>query len=209
MNIQPKIEGLTFKYLKNDLPAGLVVFLVALPLCLGIALASGAPLFSGLIAGIVAGLIVAPASASSLSVSGPAAGLTVIVLSAITDLGSFETFTLAVMLAGIIQIILGYAKAGIIGYYFPSNVIKGMLAAIGIILILKQIPHAIGYDVDNEGDFDFIQSDGENTFSEILNSIDHIHPGAMIVAAASLFILILWDRPFIKNLSFTKIIPGA
>ena len=209
MNIQPKIEGLTFKYLKNDLPAGLVVFLVALPLCLGIALASGAPLFSGLIAGIVAGLIVAPASGSSLSVSGPAAGLTVIVLNAITDIGSFQMFTLAVMLAGLIQLVLGYVKAGIIGYYFPSNVIKGMLAAIGIILILKQIPHAIGYDIDSEGDEGFVQADGENTFTEILNSFDHIHPGAVVIALISLSILILWDRPFMKKLTFTKIIPGA
>jgi MFS superfamily sulfate permease-like transporter len=201
--------GLTFKYLKNDLPAGLVVFLVALPLCLGIALASGAPLFSGIIAGIVGGTVVAFASGSSLSVSGPAAGLTVIVLNAITGLGSYEVFLLAVALAGLIQIALGFLKAGIIGYYFPSNVIKGMLAAIGIILILKQIPHAVGYDVDNEGDEAFFQADGENTFSEIINSIDHIHPGAILVAVVSLIILILWDQPFIKKFSFTKVVPGA
>lgn len=204
-----KIKGLTFNYLKNDLPAGLVVFLVALPLCLGIALASGAPLFSGIIAGIVGGTIVAFTSGSSLSVSGPAAGLTVIVHSAITGLGSYDVFLLAVVLAGLIQIALGYLKAGIIGYYFPSNVIKGMLAAIGIILILKQIPHAIGYDVNSEGDFDFIQADGENTFSEILNSINHLHPGAAIIAAISLFILIMWDRPFLKKFAFFKIVPGA
>lgn len=210
MDIQnKKIGGLTFKYLKNDLPSGLVVFLVALPLCLGIALASGAPLFSGIIAGIVAGTVVAMASGSSLSVSGPAAGLTVIVYNAITGLGGFEVFALAVALAGLLQITLGYLKAGIIGYYFPSNVIKGMLAAIGIILILKQIPHAVGYDVDNEGDFDFIQADGENTFSEILNSLNHIHPGAVTVAAISLVILILWERPFPKRLAFLKTVPGA
>ena len=164
MNNQNNKE-FSFKYLKNDLPAGLVVFLVALPLCLGIALASGAPLFSGIIAGIVGGIVVAFASGSSLSVSGPAAGLTVIVLNAITQLGSYEIFLLAVVLAGLIQIALGYLKAGAIAYYFPSSVIKGMLAAIGIILILKQIPHALGYDKDNEGDFDFFQVDGENTFS--------------------------------------------
>jgi MFS superfamily sulfate permease-like transporter len=203
------IKGLTFKYLKNDLPAGLVVFLVALPLCLGIALASGAPLFSGIIAGMVGGIIVAFASGSSLSVSGPAAGLTVIVLNAITQLGSYEVFLLAVAIAGLLQIALGYLKAGIIGYYFPSAVIKGMLAAIGIILILKQIPHAIGYDVDNEGDFDFIQADGQNTFSEILNSINHLHPGAVIIAVVSLIILILWERPFLKKYAFFKIVPGA
>jgi MFS superfamily sulfate permease-like transporter len=195
--------------MKNDLPSGLVVFLVALPLCMGIALASGAPLFSGIIAGIVGGTVVAWASGSSLSVSGPAAGLTVIVHHAITDLGSYELFLVAVALAGVFQIILGYLKAGIIGYYFPSNVIKGMLAAIGIILILKQIPHAVGYDIDNEGDFDFIQADGENTFSEIVNSINHIHPGAVIIAVISLIVLILWERPFLKKFGFFKIVPGA
>ncbi len=209
MEIHIKIKELTFKYLKYDLPAGLVVFLVAVPLCLGIALASGAPLFSGIIAGIVGGIVVAFASGSALSVSGPAAGLTVIVLNAISTLRNYELFLLAVVLAGFIQIILGYVKAGIIGYYFPSNVIKGMLAAIGIILILKQIPHAIGYDVDNEGDFDFIQADGENTFSEIVNSLNHIHPGALIIAGISLLILILWERPFLKKISFFKIVPGA
>jgi MFS superfamily sulfate permease-like transporter len=210
MRIQDtKIKGLTFKYLKNDLPAGLVVFLVALPLCLGIALASGAPLFSGIIAGMIGGMIVAFASGSSLSVSGPAAGLTVIVLNAITQLGSYEVFLLAVVVAGLLQIALGYLKAGIIGYYFPSAVIKGMLAAIGIILILKQIPHAIGYDVDNEGDFNFIQADGENTFSEILNSVNHLHPGAVIIAVVSLLILIVWERPFLKKYAFFKIVPGA
>jgi MFS superfamily sulfate permease-like transporter len=210
MNIgNRKIEGLTFKYLKNDLPSGLVVFLVALPLCLGIALASGAPLFSGIIAGIIGGTVVAFTSGSSLSVSGPAAGLTVIVHGAINDLGSFQTFGLAVVLAGLIQIVLGYLKAGIIGYYFPSNVIKGMLAAIGIILILKQIPHAVGYDVDSEGDFYFDQADGENTFTEIINSLNHIHPGAVVIAAISLFILILWERPVLKKYSFFKIVPGA
>ena len=208
MNNQNNKE-FSLKYLKNDLPAGLVVFLVALPLCLGIALASGAPLFSGIIAGIVGGIVVAFASGSSLSVSGPAAGLTVIVLNAITQLGSYEIFLLAVVLAGLIQIALGYLKAGAIAYYFPSSVIKGMLAAIGIILILKQIPHALGYDKDNEGDFDFFQVDGENTFSEILNSINFIHPGALIIAAVSMFILIMWERPFLKKYAFFNIVPGA
>ncbi len=202
-------KGITFKYIKNDLPSGLVVFWVALPLCLGIALASGAPLFSGIIAGIVGGTVVAISSGSPLSVSGPAAGLTVIVLNAINQLGSYDVFLLAVVLAGLIQIALGFLKAGIIGYYFPSSVIKGMLAAIGIILILKQLPHAVGYDKDNEGDFDFIQADGENTFSEIINSINHIHPGAIIIASISLFILIMWERPFLKKYAFFKIVPGA
>ncbi len=202
-------KEISLKYLKNDLPSGLVVFLVALPLCLGIALASGAPLFSGIITGIVGGIVVAFASGSALSVSGPAAGLTVIVLNAITQLGSYEVFLLAVVLAGIIQIVLGFLRAGIIAHYFPSSVIKGMLAAIGIILILKQIPHAVGFDKDNEGDFDFIQIDGQNTFSELFNSINYIHIGALSIAIVSLFILIVWERPFLKKYSFFKIVPGA
>ncbi|MCX6295012.1 MAG: SulP family inorganic anion transporter [Bacteroidetes bacterium] len=179
-------NGFNFKYFTNDLSAGLVVFLVALPLCLGIALASGAPLFSGIIAGIVGGIIVAFTSKSALSVSGPAAGLTVIVLNAITQLGSYEVFLLAVVLAGLIQIALGYLKAGIIGYYFPSSVIKGMLAAIGIILILKQIPYALGYDGSQSVGFNFFQAEGGNTFSKILNAINIIHPGALAIACLSL-----------------------
>jgi MFS superfamily sulfate permease-like transporter len=203
------IKALSFDYIKNDLPAGLVVLLVALPLCLGIALASGAPLFSGIISGIIGGTVVAMASGSALSVSGPAAGLTVIVLNAITQLGSYEVFLLAVVLAGLIQIALGYLKAGIIGYYFPSSVIKGMLAAIGIILILKQIPHAIGYDKDNEGDFNFLQVDGQNTFSELFYSLNFIHPGAITISVVSLLLLILWDRPELKKYAFFKFVPGA
>lgn len=209
LNTSKTQKELTLEFFKNDLSAGLVVFLVALPLCLGIALASGAPLFSGIIAGIIGGIVVAFVSGSSLSVSGPAAGLTVIVFNAITQLGNYEVFLLAVVLAGLLQIALGYLKAGIIGYYFPSSVIKGMLAAIGIILILKQLPHAVGYDKDNEGDFDFIQSDGQNTFTEIFNALDYIHPGAVIIAVISLVILILWERPFLKKYAFFKIVPGA
>ncbi|MDP1727236.1 MAG: SulP family inorganic anion transporter [Bacteroidota bacterium] len=203
------LKGLTFNYLKNDLPAGLVVFLVAVPLCLGIALASGAPLFSGIIAGIVGGVVVSFASGSALSVSGPAAGLAAVVLSAITQLGSYEVFLVAVVLAGLIQITLGYLRAGFIAHYFPSSVIKGMLAAIGIILILKQLPHALGNDKDIEGDFNFIQSDGRNTFSEILDTINFIHPGALIIAVVSLLILIIWERPVLQKFSFFKIVPGA
>jgi MFS superfamily sulfate permease-like transporter len=205
MKSNPKI----FSSLKSDFPSGLVVFLVALPLCLGIALASGAPLFSGIIAGMVGGLVVATLSGSALSVSGPAAGLTVIVFSAIEKLGSFEVFLLAVMIAGLIQIVLGYLKAGIIGYYFPSSVIKGMLAAIGLILILKQIPHAFGYDVDAMGDEDFFQFDGENTFSELFSAFNHLSPGATVICAISLVILLLWDSPFIKKYTFSRIVPGA
>lgn len=149
--------------LRYDLPSGLVVFLVALPLCLGISLASGAPLLAGLIAGVVAGIVVTTFSGSTLSVSGPAAGLTVIVLNAITSLGSYRAFLLSVVLSGVLQIGLGFAKAGTIANYFPSSVIKGMLSAIGIVLILKQIPHALGYDKDYEGDEGFFQVDQENT----------------------------------------------
>ena len=197
-----------FSNLKNDLPASIVVFLVAMPLCLGIALASGAPLFSGVIAGIVGGTVVALLSGSPLGVSGPAAGLAVIVLSAIQELGAFETFLLAVVIAGVFQFILGVLKAGVIGYYFPSSVIKGMLSGIGIIIILKQIPHAFGYDRDPEGDLEFIQPDGQNTFSELFNMLDFVSPGAIVIALISLAILILWEQPFMKKVSIFKIIQG-
>ncbi len=199
------------EYIKSfgsDLPAGVVVFLVALPLCLGIALASGAPLFSGVIAGIIGGLVVGALSGSQLSVSGPAAGLTVIVLNAITELGSFESFTLAVVIAGIIQLTLGFLKAGTIGHFFPSSVIKGMLTAIGFILILKQIPHALGDDRDYEGDEAFFQPDGENSFTEIALAIQNIDTGALIIALVCLTILIIWERPFMKKQKWTSIIPG-
>lgn len=194
-----------FKY---DIPAGVVVFFVAVPLCLGIALASGAPLFSGVIAGIVGGILVGFLSGSQLGVSGPAAGLAVIVLTAIQDLGAFEIFLMAVVLAGVFQILLGIAKAGIIGYYFPSAVIKGMLAAIGIIIFLKQIPHAFGYDADFEGDLGFSQPDGYNTFSELNHMIGFISPGATLVAAISLAILILWERPFMKRQKIFQMVQG-
>jgi len=191
--------------IKYDLPSGLVVFLVALPLCLGIALASGAPLFSGLITGMVGGLLVSLLSGSQLSVSGPAAGLTVIVLTAINKLGSFEAFLLSVVIAGIMQIVFGLIKAGTISNFFPSSVIKGMLAAIGIILILKQIPHAFGYDVDYIGDFAFEQRDRENTFSELLKLVNFFEPGAIIISVISLLILIIWEQPFFKKIT---LLPG-
>jgi MFS superfamily sulfate permease-like transporter len=197
-----------FKNLKQDGPAGLVVFLVAVPLCLGIALASGAPLFSGIIAGMVGGIVVTMFSGSQLGVSGPAAGLAVIVLSAIQELGAFETFLLAVVIGGVIQIVLGIAKAGIIGYYFPSSVIKGMLSAIGIIIVLKQIPHAFGYDADFEGDLGFVQADGENTFSELINMLNFITPGAVIISSSALAILILWEQPFMKRIKLFQIVQG-
>ena len=197
-----------FSNIKSDLPASLVVFLVAVPLCLGIALASGAPLFSGIIAGIIGGIVVGAISGSPLGVSGPAAGLAVIVLSAIQSLGSYEIFLAAVVIAGFLQLGLGFLKAGIIGYYFPSSVIKGMLSGIGIIIILKQIPHAVGYDADPEGDWEFLQADGHNTFSELYYMMDFISPGALIITLISMAILIIWERPFIKNLKFSQVIQG-
>lgn len=197
-----------FDQLKYDLPASVVVFFVALPLCLGIALASGAPLFSGLIAGIIGGIVVGSLSGSALGVSGPAAGLAVIVLSAIQDLGGYETFLLAVMVGGIIQLILGIAKAGIIGYFFPSSVIKGMLSGIGIIIILKEIPHAFGYDKDYEGDLDFNQPDGENTFSTLVAMLDYISLPVVLVSAVSLFILIFWENVLSKKGKIFTIIQG-
>ncbi|NQX96575.1 MAG: SulP family inorganic anion transporter [Flavobacteriales bacterium] len=197
-----------FKNFKDDIPASIVVFLVAMPLCLGIAMASGAPLFAGLISGIIGGIIVGALSGSPLGVSGPAAGLAVIVLNAITDLGGFEIFLVAVILSGVLQLIMGFAKAGIIAYFFPSSVIHGMLAGIGIIIFLKQIPHAFGYDKDPEGDFGFNQVDGHNTFGELINMLGFISPGVLIISIISLLILILWDTPFFKKLPFTKLIQG-
>jgi len=208
IKVEVKIMKSYSSYIKTDIQAGLVVFLVALPLCLGIALASGAPLFAGIISGVIGGIVVGVMSGSQLSVSGPAAGLTAIVLAAITSLGSYETFLLAVVLAGGIQILLGLAKAGTISNYFPSNVIEGMLTAIGVIIILKQLPHAIGYDVDNEGDFFFIETGtGHNTFSAIVDAINYSHPGAIIVTLVSLAILIAFNKlDFLKKI---KVVPGA
>nr|WP_310585979.1 SulP family inorganic anion transporter [uncultured Emticicia sp.] len=198
-----------FRYLKSDLSSGLVVFLVALPLCLGVALASGAPLISGIIAGVVGGIVVGAMSGSQLGVSGPAAGLTVTVLTSITELGAFDSFLLAVVLAGVIQIILGQLKAGVIGYYFPSSVIKGMLTAIGIIIILKQIPHAMGIDLDYEGDEGFFQADGQNTFTELLRISDLFNEGALIIGLVSLGIMVFWEQSFIKKNKILNVIPGA
>lgn len=196
-----------FSHFKSDFASGLVVFLVALPLCLGIAMASGAPLFSGIISGVIGGVVVGFLSQSHISVSGPAAGLTAIVLTAITDLGSFNLFLTAVFIAGIIQLILGYIKAGTISNFFPTNVIEGMLAGIGIIIIMKQLPHAIGFDSDFEGDQSFLQSDGNNSITSLLSIFDFIQIGSIIIALISLFVLIIWDKvPVLKRL---KLIPGA
>ena len=180
--------------LPRDLTAGLVVFLVALPLCLGVALASNAPLFSGLLAGIVGGILVGALSGSHTSVSGPAAGLAAVVAAQIISLGSFETFLLAVVIGGLIQVALGLIQAGFIAAFFPSAVIKGLLAAIGVLLILKQIPHVLGHDTDPEGDMAFQQPDHQNTFSEFGELLRDLHPGAAVIGLLSIALLVLWDR---------------
>jgi len=186
-----------FKYWKKDVLASLVVFFVALPLCLGIALASGAPLFSGLIAGIIGGIVVGLVSKSNIGVSGPAAGLAVIVLNAITDLGGYEIFLVAVVLAGIFQIVMGILKAGVIGYYFPSSVIKGMLCAIGILIFVQQIPLALGFTGNMEMD--------RIDFSSLQ---DKVTPGVILIAVISLLILLIWDEFLAKKNNFFKLIPA-
>jgi len=197
-----------FKYLKNDLPASIVVFFVALPLCLGIALASGAPLFSGVIAGIVGGIVVGSLSGSKIGVSGPAAGLAAIVLTAIGALGGYQNFLVAVVLGGIIQIVFGILKAGVIGYYFPSSVIKGMLTGIGIIIILKQIPHFFGYDAEPEGADSFFEPSGENTFSALLNIGDNLILGSLIVGVVGLLVMLVWDNILAKKAKFFQVLQG-
>lgn len=198
-----------FSSLKQDAPASLVVFLVALPLCLGIALASKAPPFAGIIAGVVGGIIIGMLSGSHVSVSGPAAGLTVIVAAAIQKSPSYEAFLVAVVLAGVLQIIFGKLKAGIVGEFIPSSVIKGMLAAIGLILILKQIPHLVGHDAVPEGDEEFIQTDGENTFTEMLSMIGDLSPTAIIIGLVSMGILIMWETKLFKKTPILNLIPGS
>ena len=197
-----------FNNLKSDLPSSVVVFFVALPLCLGIALASGAPLFSGLIAGIVGGIVVGFISGSSVGVSGPAAGLAAIVLTAIGTLGSFENFLLAVVLGGAIQFIFGILRAGVIGYYFPSSVIKGMLTGIGIIIILKQIPYFFGYNSNSHESLNLLQFEGKSFFSEIFNSVNFISPGATAVALIALLILLLWSEVLSSKGKFFQLVQG-
>jgi len=195
--------------LRADLPASVVVFLVAVPLCLGIALASGAPLFAGIIAGIVGGILVGALSGSPLGVSGPAAGLAVIVLTAIEALGSWETFLLAVVVAGVFQVALGFGRAGVIGYYFPSAVIKGMLTGIGLTIILKQLPHAVGYDADPEGSLTFAGiAGGDNTFAALGHMFSLIQPGALVVAIVSLAVLVLWEQPVVKRVKASMWVQG-
>lgn len=191
-----------------DIPASIVVFLVALPLCIGIAIASDASPFSGIIAGIIGGVVVGTLSGSSLSVSGPAAGLAAIVASAIHDLGSYQVFLLAAFLAGALQLVFGFLKAGGIGRYVPNAVIKGMLAAIGILIILKQIPHFVGYDADPEGEESFIQPDGQNTFSEIMLALGRISPLATFIATVAAAILLFYETRFMKKQVWVKYLPG-
>ena len=193
---------------RRDVPSGLVVFLVALPLCLGIALASGAPLFAGVIGGIVGGVVISLFSGSELSVSGPAAGLTVIVAAAVVKMGGFPAFTVAVALSGLLQIVFGMLRAGVIGDYIPNSVIKGMLAAIGIVIILKQIPHALGDDKDFIGDEAFQQAGQSNTLSEMMSSVISPSPAAVVITLVALFLMILWERPFLKKQSWTGWVPA-
>ncbi len=197
-----------YRELNSDIPASIIVFFVALPLCLGIALASGAPLFSGILSGIIGGIVVGIASGSSLGVSGPSAGYSVIVLSAINTLGSWPVFLLSLVLAGIIQVIAGYAKTGFIAYFFPSSVIKGMLTGIGLLIILKQIPHALGYDNDNVGDLSYFQADGENTLTSITSAFNAFTPGAILIASLSIAVLILWDTVLTKKYRLFQLIQG-
>ena len=194
--------------LKSDLASSLVVFLVAIPLCLGIAVASGVSEFSGIIAGIIGGIVVGVISGSSLSVSGPAAGLTAIVSAAVLKLPAVEALFLAVILAGVFQIIMGWGKLGAIGDYVPNSVIKGMLAGIGIILILKQVPHLVGYDKDFEGDETFIQMSGENSFSSLINSLNHLTPISITIGFLGLLILMVYELPVVKKQSVFQIISG-
>jgi MFS superfamily sulfate permease-like transporter len=196
-------SGFTFKYLKNDLPSGLVVFLVALPLCLGISLASGAPFFSGLISGIVGGVVIGSLSGSKLSVAGPAAGLAALVLAAIHNIGAFDLFLCAVLIAGILQIIIGAAKLGGIAIYFPSSVIKGLLTSIGILIIAKQIPHAVGYSNERN----VLTEIGNEDWHPLLQPLQQIQPGVLLICLLSIAIMLVWDRPFIKKR--VKFIPGA
>ena len=180
--------------LKHDAVAALVVFFVALPLCLGIAFASNAPLMSGLIAGIIGGVVTGLISGSHTSVSGPAAGLTAVIASQMKSFGAFDVLLLAIVVAGVIQIALGFARLGFIAKFVPSAVIKGLLAAIGIILLLKQLPHMLGHDADPEGEMSFFQPDAENTFTEFVKLLGDVHPGAAVIGIFSLALLLIWDK---------------
>ena len=197
-----------FSEAKSDFSASVIVFFVALPLCLGIALASGAPLFAGVIAGIIGGIVVGSFSGSALGVSGPAAGLAIIVFTAITTLGSYEVFLVAVVIAGVLQFLMGHFKLGFLAYFFPTSVIHGMLTGIGILIILKQIPHALGYDFDYQGDFAFNQPDGDTTFTAISHAFSILTPGAVIISVISLLMLVAWDKVLVHKHSIFRIIQG-
>lgn len=192
---------------KTDALAGVVVFLVALPLCLGIALASGAPPFAGIIAGAIGGLIVSLASGSQLSVSGPANGVTIVAATAITNFG-YKGLLLSVVIAGIIQIILGFMRAGTISAYFPSSVIRGMLAAIGLMLVMKQIPHALGYDKISEDDLSFLEESGKAELSIIEQAFSSISPGAILLSATCILILLLWETRWIRSSKIFSLVPA-
>jgi len=198
-----------FQNLGRDLPSSVVVFLVALPLCLGIALASGAPPLAGLIAGIVGGIVVGSLSGSPLGVSGPAAGLAVIVLNGIESLPSLEMFAVAVMIGGLVQVVLGLLRAGVIGLYFPSAVIQGMLAAIGIIIFLKQLPHAVGFDEEPEGSLQFASDATHNTASDLMMMLDSFQPTAIAISFLGLALLLLWETSFMKKQSWSQFLPAS
>ncbi|MCW3086651.1 MAG: sulfate permease-like transporter, superfamily [Sediminibacterium sp.] len=198
---------MTARFLKNDIPSSIVVFLVALPLCLGISLASGAPFFSGLISGIIGGIVIGSLSGSNLSVSGPAAGLAALVLAAITNIGDFRLFLCAVVIAGIVQVLMSLARLGGIANYFPSSVIKGLLTCIGILIIAKQIPHAFGYDKNEKGNFTSLFPFGDEDWHELLMPLQHIDVGVFLVCIISIGIMLLWERPFFKKRF--KFVPGA
>ncbi|HNA79663.1 MAG TPA: SulP family inorganic anion transporter, partial [Turneriella sp.] len=195
--------------LRKNIPSGIVVFFVALPLCLGIALAQNAPLMSGLVSGIIGGIVVGMLGASQVSVSGPAAGLTVVVIGAIAQLGSFPAFTLAVFLSGIIQMGFSLLRMGVVSKFIPGPVIKGMLAAIGIIIVLKQIPHLFGYDSDFVGDLEFIQPDGRNTFTELYAMLRYLNPTAVLISFISIAVIMLWDKKLAPKHKYLKNIPGS
>ena len=196
------------QYVRSDFSSSIIVFFVALPLCLGIALASGAPLFAGIIAGIIGGIVVGALSGSKLGVSGPAAGLAVIVFEAIRTLGSYELFLVAVVLAGVFQLLLGYVRAGFVAYFFPSSVINGMLSGIGLLIILKQLPYLFGWHADFLGEEAFIQANGENTFSAIEHAIETFSPYVTGIAVASLGLLILWDSVLTKKHKLFTVLQG-
>jgi len=201
------IKSGLFAHFKDDFSASIVVFFVALPLCLGIALASGAPLFSGVIAGIIGGIIVGMISGSKLGVSGPAAGLAVIVLEGIEHLGSFEIFLVAIVLAGLIQVAMGFGRLGFIAYFFPNSVITGMLSGIGILIILKQIPFALGYEKGSFSDEAFMQADGENTLTILSQSLEFFTMGAILISVLSVILMLVWDYLAKKHVAF-KTVPG-